>query len=569
MGPASARVITLLQREYLFQGLNPEQIAEIASSFEQVNHSRNTLIFEEGAPADSFYIILEGHVRVTRLVGQRERLLNVLGPGEFFGEQALIFNRPRTAAVTTIEQSTLLRIGRDAFNALLANYPEIRNNLSATAESRSLARHANLDWLGADEVVYLLTRKHDFFLVLSLIGPIILGVGSVPILVMAFMGINLPVPPLYLKILGAPMLFLSLVWGAWDWIDWSNDYYIVTSQRVVWLEKVLGLYDSRHEAPLETILSVKVESSQIGRILNYGNVTVRTYTGGFLMKRMKTPSRFASFVEGYRKRTLQLSKVEEQRNMHRALQRALQSPKERSRPGGSSGPRQAPPPGSAPVKAPGPSGFKESLKTFLSVHYEKNGVITYRKHWFVLLVKIWQQGVALLIWMYGMYYFTDYRLSHGEPVRALLPMFALGLLLLFIIFLWFFYHLWDWSNDIYRLTPDQILDIEKKPLGDENKKTAPLESILSIEHERPNLLAILFNFGTVIIKVGDSRFDFFGVYNPDQVHQDIADYREALIRKKRSSEAARERDQMINWLMTYNEVKKAEETQKKTGQGEF
>jgi len=86
-----------------------------------------------------------------------------------------------------------------------------------------------------------------------------------------------------------------------------------------------------------------------------------------------------------------------------------------------------------------------------------------------------------------------------------------------------------------------------------------LESILSIEHKRANIIGIMLNFGTVTINVGDTRFIFYNVFNPDQVHSDIADYREALNRRKRAKEAERERDHMVNWLVTYyNETEKLE-----------
>jgi len=46
---------------------------------------------------------------------------------------------------------------------------------------------------------------------------------------------------------GVLILIGILGWGVWNAIDWSNDYYIVTNQRVIWLEKVVGLYDSRRK----------------------------------------------------------------------------------------------------------------------------------------------------------------------------------------------------------------------------------------------------------------------------------------------------------------------------------
>ena len=200
------------------------------------------------------------------------------------------------------------------------------------------------------------------------------------------------------------------------------------------------------------------------------------------------------------------------------------------------------------------------MQNFLKVRYERDGVITYRKHWFVLFKKAWIPFLVLSgLFILLVLYFGERLLSTGAGLPS--GVFVLGLAIPIgaIFFLWLGYEYLDWRNDIYRLTADQILDIEKKPLGQEVKKTAPLESILSIEHERANIIGIMLNFGTVTINVGDTRFIFYNVFNPDQVHSDIADYREALNRRKRAKEAERERDHMVNWLVTYyNETEKLE-----------
>ena len=79
-------------------------------------------------------------------------------------------------------------------------------------------------------------------------------------------------------------MILGFIWGIWNLLDWGNDYYIVTNQRVIWLERVIGLYESRQEAPLRTVLSVGMESDQLGRIFGFGDVIVRTYTGQIIMR---------------------------------------------------------------------------------------------------------------------------------------------------------------------------------------------------------------------------------------------------------------------------------------------
>lgn len=567
MTSVSERVIQLLMREYLFQGLNPSQVAWIASRFERVTYERETVLITEGEQPDCFFIVIEGNVRITRQIRQGEHLLNILGPGDYFGEQELIYNRPRVATATTVDRAVLLKMGAEQFFQLLQEFPQMRLNLSATAESRYLARRIHTDWLGTDEVIYFLTRKHDLFLYLGLIWPVILGVGSLPVFAFALTQVSTPFILDASLVLGVLMLAASVVWGVWNWVDWGNDYYIVTSQRVIWLEKVVGLYESRREAPLDTVLAVNVISSQMGRWLNYGNVNVRTFTGGILMRNAARPYLFASFVEGYKQRVIQMSKDEDARAREKALaqslRRSMEELQDHEVPAPQSVPAatQAAPPGTQPRRYDAaPLSLQEAFQTFLKVRYERNGVITYRKHWFILLRKAWLPALGLF-GLFGVSLLLLYlRFSQGVVFLPAILEITLILLSGMVLLGWLIYDFWDWSNDIYRLTPEQILDIERKPLGQEIKRTASLNSILSIEHERENLVGILLNFGTVVVNVGETKFVFLGVYNPDQVHSDIADHREALNRRKRSQELLRERDQMVNWLVSFhNESKKIEQ----------
>ena len=533
-----ADIASLLLREYLFQGLSVQQVTEIAAQFEPVDYEPGQVVFYQWDQADSFYYVYRGQVVVTETIRNREVELNKLNPGDFFGEESLLTFHPRAATVTAVNKSILLRLNIDRFNRLLQQYPEINSNLSATAESRRLARQERFDWLEPDEVIYLIIRKHDFFLFLSMIVPVIFGVASLPVLVFGFAGAG----PFALAT-GAGMLLVALAWGVWNYLDWANDYYMVTSKRVVWLEKVIMLYDSRREAPLDAVLATDVVSSQLGRIFKYGNVNVRTYTGSILMRNAREPYLFAAFVDGYKNRTINISHEKELERIERDLEEAL---KQRLDPNTVKPPHLVVPlrkPQS--ITPPKTGGLKDILKTFLKVRYEVNGVITYRKHWFLLLQKAW----APLLGLFALVAFDTFLIV--ERMFGVVG-FAFSSLAGIILLGWLVYHYWDWNNDIYRLTPTQILDIERKPLGREQKKTANLDSPdFRVEHERANLIGILLNFGNVIVSVGQTKFTFEGVYNPDEVHQDVADYREALTRKKQQVQAQTEHERMLDWLMTY------------------
>jgi hypothetical protein len=115
------------------------------------------------------------------------------------------------------------------------------------------------------------------------------------------------------------------------------------------------------------------------------------------------------------------------------------------------------------------------------------------------------------------------------------------------------YRILDWQNDIYILTPESLIDTEKKPLGSEVTKSAPLANVLSLENHKVGILGLLFNFGVVRINVGDTALDFENVANPVQVQQDIFARMEALKVKHEQGQVDEERRRMTEWLKVYEQ----------------
>jgi len=77
----------------------------------------------------------------------------------------------------------------------------------------------------------------------------------------------------------------------------------------------------------------------------------------------------------------------------------------------------------------------------------------------------------------------------------------MGFLLTVFMLCWLIYRYIDWRDDVFQLTPTQVIDIDRKPFGRLSRRSAPLENILSIEYERKGIFQMLFNFGTVYITV--------------------------------------------------------------------
>ncbi|MEW5868930.1 MAG: ATP-binding protein [Chloroflexota bacterium] len=103
-----------------FPGIPRVEAEELVNSGQVYTYPPDTILTHEDAFESTFYIILEGQVRVTKVVSHDEtRLLKTLEAGDFFGEMAIIQEAPRAATVTTAEPTTVLEIRKDAFNNLL------------------------------------------------------------------------------------------------------------------------------------------------------------------------------------------------------------------------------------------------------------------------------------------------------------------------------------------------------------------------------------------------------------------------------------------------------------------
>ncbi len=103
-----------------FPGITVDEVEELVA-FSQINtYPAETIICHEGEMEETFYLILEGEVQVSKVINNLEvRLLKTLTVGDFFGEMALIHNTPRTATVKALTALVALEINKEAFNRIL------------------------------------------------------------------------------------------------------------------------------------------------------------------------------------------------------------------------------------------------------------------------------------------------------------------------------------------------------------------------------------------------------------------------------------------------------------------
>jgi hypothetical protein len=541
------RIAALLGRVYIFQGIEADKLLKIGDMLERRSVTVGEIILSQQVSEPALYIIFDGKARSVTITRRGVPIEVELHPAEYFGEGTLLYRTPRLPTVSAIEDLVLLVLAPEQYQALVSEFPNIEEVLRIVGRSRSFARVRGFKWLNNGELIYFISRKHILFLIMALMAPLFFWVLAFPFISVGIAEFAEQEWNLWLFI-GLGLFVFSPLWAAWAYVDWSNDYYVVTNQRVIWLEKIVLMYESRTEAPLDTVLATDVKTYLLGRFYDYGDVSARTYTGQVPFKRTSQPYQMASFIEGLKQRRMHFLQEDNVDEVVKAVERALEkhlNPSLHDKipviP--------APPPASRKITQENVrrAGLRELFTNFLQVRFQQGNVITYRKHWPILVRKTIFPALCITLLTILLAFLTQQGIT-GDALC--LGGFVIMLAYLFFVG-WLLYGLVDWRNDIYRLTPEQILDIEKKPLGTEVKKSADLDNILSIEHIRLGLLGNMLNYGNVFINVGTTEFVFIGVYNPDRVHQDISDYREALRRRNQEIERAREREKIINYLVAF------------------
>ncbi len=123
--------------ENVFSGLSQTDLDGVIQVARIETFSRDTVICQEGAMESTLYVILEGQVRVSMDMEEgAPRILRHQGPGEFFGEMALIDDRPRAASVHTSQPCTLFELTKQAFNDLLQRSPTVAFSMTRKIISR-------------------------------------------------------------------------------------------------------------------------------------------------------------------------------------------------------------------------------------------------------------------------------------------------------------------------------------------------------------------------------------------------------------------------------------------------
>ena len=126
----------LLRGMPIFDELPSQKLDQLAATLQPESLEAGEVLFREGDQADKFYIVESGEVVISRQVDGQEVEISRREPGEYFGEIALLQNRPRTATITASIDTLLLSLDAEQFQELTSHFMQLGETISRTSSRR-------------------------------------------------------------------------------------------------------------------------------------------------------------------------------------------------------------------------------------------------------------------------------------------------------------------------------------------------------------------------------------------------------------------------------------------------
>jgi CRP-like cAMP-binding protein len=133
----AGEAVSLLRRAGLFSGLDATMLAGLAPHLRRRAFRKSTMIFHKDQAGDALYIVESGKVRIFLPTEAGDEFsVDVLGPGDVFGEMALLDGQPRSASAIALEDSVVHTLGHAEFQRQLAASPQLASALLAMLSRR-------------------------------------------------------------------------------------------------------------------------------------------------------------------------------------------------------------------------------------------------------------------------------------------------------------------------------------------------------------------------------------------------------------------------------------------------
>lgn len=543
-----AEISAVLQSLRLPLPVDADALRMFAESARVCEVLRGETIIAQGAEPDYLYLVLAGQLRAADTSGAAPRLLSYHVAPAFVGERGMLHRMPRSATVDVVSDARLACWDQEAFDALVSSSAGVHNYFDALHTQRVARAERPFPGKQWDEVVVHKGGKHILQLMDALTGPIVLLFAGLCLAV----GLSLVETPLEAieAVAGIPAT-IGLAWALFNFFDWRNDEYIVTSKRVIHIERMLLYGEEWDEAPLVRIQDVTVLAhTWMQRQLDYSDVTIKTAgAGNIVFAGVKQAEHVRELIFEEQTRARERRAADDKASIRLALANKI----------GREVPDVALP---VDVRAATSGRYapprRRRMPALIDYLYPRlaiveNDSIAWRKHWIILARKV-LPPLALLAAAVAL---TVILFRWDEDN---LPLIAVSSGLVVAALIWYLMRYDDWHRDVYIVTGNRIIDVESSAfrLRGERRREGTFDAVQNVTYTIPTFTARLLNLGDVVIETAGTQrtFTFNSVFDPSGIQQEIFNRWDAYHEERRYRERESQAERLADWIGEYHELQR-------------
>lgn len=502
-------------------------------------------VFNQGDTAQGLYMFISGQGRLVRQNPDGStQLLGAIGPNQYLNEAALFRQSTESATLEATQTATVLFISRRELSRVVSYHPEMKEYIPIPVQAvQQQQRERVFKGQRDSEEVLLDTRRHPWVVVRRAWLPALIFLVLVVVaVVMPVAALSLACGGLAIVVPGALMVYYYL--------EWRNDHFIITDQRIVRIEQVIHTFQTNiSEIPLSSVQQINadlVTSDLFSRIFNYGTVDIRTAgdAGNVKLTLIPDPNGVQDIIFENRGKYHQQAEREHRNTIRAEVDKVL---------GVGSGDAA----GDAELpfdQSPAPAMAKPGF--FAQRYTAADGSSVYRKH---ISLYARSMGIPLTLAFIG---FALLLLSGALGIGSIGVIIALVLFPMSL--LWGWWVDWDWRNDYYSVGDEMIQLVHKRPLFLQNEDDQILlERVDNVTSKRSGLLPAMLNYGDVTIAlIGGDRGDekiFRAVPDPSAVQDEITRRQSRFRSKEQIAQEKRRREEISEYLSVYHETVQAQQ----------
>jgi CRP-like cAMP-binding protein len=220
-----------LKRFFPFSLLEEPELNRLIPLIEVVNYPKGSMIYSSGDIPDAIYFIVSGEIQLMLQNEDSNPQRLTLTIQDHFGDEALSSMDYRLSGALATSEVSLLRISRSNLRQMQTQFSLLRRAFRLMLHSFKHQQHLQLPWLGKQEKILLITRKHSLFLILRVL--LTGGIGLILAGILLAFAIHPGGVATGLFILAIFILLLGVFLSIWAGLEWTNDYFILTEDRVV------------------------------------------------------------------------------------------------------------------------------------------------------------------------------------------------------------------------------------------------------------------------------------------------------------------------------------------------